>query len=61
MHVSWSKGYASQVHDPVTERIVTLRDVAVPIAVEGMVNEECSVAAITDFREVWGSFAIYQE
>ena len=52
--MSWIKGFPGQVRDPVTVLIVTQRDKADHIAVEGMVNGEGSIADIVEFREVWG-------
>ena len=52
MHVSWSKGFSVQVLNPVTELILTRRDKAAPLAVEGMTNGEGRVAAVPEFRKV---------
>ena len=38
MHVIWCEGFAGQVRNPVMELIVTLRDKAAPLAVEGMAD-----------------------
>ena len=45
---------ARQIHDPVTEIIVTRRDEATPLAVEGVADQESGVAAVAVFGEVWG-------
>ena len=58
---SWSKCFASQVHFPVTELIVTRRDKAVPLAVYGMEKGEGSITYVVEFREVRGLWAIFQE
>ena len=51
--MSWSKGFDSQVRNPVTELIVMRRDKAAPLAVKGMENLEGGVSAVAEFREVW--------
>ena len=43
-----------QIHDPVTELIVTRRDETTPLAIKGVANRESGVAAVTVFGEVWG-------
>ena len=50
-----------QIRDPVTELIVTRRDEATPLAVEGVANIKPGVAAVAVFGEVWGLKAIAQE
>ena len=41
---------ARQIRDPVMELIVTRRDEATPLAVEGMTDGEPGVAAVAVFR-----------
>ena len=43
---------ARQIHDPITELIVTRRDEATPLAVEGVADGEFGVSAVAMFREV---------
>ena len=50
--MSWCKGFSGQVRNPITELIVTLRDEAAPLVVDGMVDGEIGVAAVAVFREV---------
>ena len=45
---------ARQIHDPVMELIVTRRDEATPLAIEGVANKELGIAAVAVFGEVWG-------
>ena len=52
---------SSQIRDPVTDLIVTRRDEATPLAVEGVADEKPGVAAVAVFGEVWGIEAIAQE
>ena len=47
------EGPASQIRNPVTELIITSRDEATTIAVEGVTNGEFGVAAVAVCREVW--------
>ena len=51
--MSWSKVFSGQVRDPVTDLIVTQRDEASPISVEGTANIEGGVVAVAEFRKVW--------
>ena len=44
---------ARQIRDPVTELIVTRRDEATPLAVEGVSYGESDIAAVAVFGEVW--------
>ena len=48
------EGPACQIRDPVTELIMTRRDEATPLAVEGVKNGKFGVAAVAVFGEVWG-------
>ena len=52
------EGPARQIRDPVTELILTRRDEATPLAVEGVANGKFGVAAVAVFGEVWGLKAI---
>ena len=52
---------ARQICNPITELIVTRRDEATPLAVEGVANGKPGVAAAVVFMEVWGIEAIAQE
>ena len=52
-HVRWGESPARQIRDPVTELIVTRRDEATPLAVEGVADGEFGVAAVAMFREFW--------
>ena len=45
---------ARQIRNHVTEIIVTRRDEATPLAVEGEADEKPGVAAVAVFGEVWG-------
>ena len=49
---------ARQIRDPFTELIVTRRDEATPLSVEGVANGKPGVAAVAVFGEVWGLEAI---
>ena len=60
-YVRGGEGVARQIRDPVTELIVTRRDNATPLAVDGVVDGEAGLAAVTVFREVWGLEAIAHE
>ena len=53
-YVRGVEGPARQIRDPVTELIMTRRDQATPLAVEGVANGKFVVAAFTVFGEVWG-------
>ena len=48
-YVRGGEGPARQIRDPVTELIVTRRDEATPLAVEGVANGKPSVAAVAVF------------
>ena len=52
--MSSSKGFYEQVRNPITGLIVKRHDKTAPIAVEVLENGEGGVAAITEFRWVWG-------
>ena len=52
---------ARQIRDPVTELIVTRRDEATPLSVEGVADGEPGFAAVAVFGEVWGIEDIAQE
>ena len=54
VHVRGSEGFSGQVYDPVPDLIMTCRDKATPIAVQGMANGKFGVVAVTVFGEVWG-------
>ena len=54
MYVRGGERFSSQVHDPVTELVVTRRDKADPLTVKGMTDGKSGVAADTVMREVWG-------
>ena len=60
-HVRGGESPARQIRDPVTELIMTRRDEAIPLAVEGVTNIKFGVAAVTVFGEDWGLKAIAQE
>ena len=45
---------ARQIRDPVTELIVTRRDEATALSVEGVADGEPGFAAVAVFGEVWG-------
>ena len=60
-YVRGSESHACQIRDPVTELIVTRRDEATPLEVEGVATGKPGVAAVTVFGEVWGLEAIAQE
>ena len=55
------EGFACQVCDSVTELIVTRRDKAAPITVEGVADREIGIAAVTVCGKVWGIYAVPQE
>ena len=46
--------FSGQVHDPVTELVVTRRDKAVPLTVKGMSDRKGDVADVSVVREIWG-------
>ena len=50
--MSWSKGFSGQVRNPVTYLIVTCRDEAASLVVEGMTNGEGVVVAVAEFSKV---------
>ena len=54
MHMSRCEGFSGQFHNPVMKLMVTRRDKAAPLAVEGMAYGEIVVAAVAVFGEVWG-------
>ena len=54
MYVRGGELFASQVHNPVTELVVTRCDKADPLTVKGMADGKSGVAAATVMREVWG-------
>ena len=60
-HVRGGESPARQIRNPVTERIVTRRDKATPLAVEGVADGKPGVAAVAVFGKVWGLKAIAQE
>ena len=60
-YVRGGESPARQIRDPVTELIVTRRDEATPLAVEGVVNVNPGVAAVALFGEVWCLKAIAHE
>ena len=45
---------SGQVYNPIPELIVTRRDKAAPLAVEGVENGKFGVAVVTLFGKVWG-------
>ena len=49
-----SEGFAGQVSNPVPELIITCRDKAAPLAIEGVTNGEFGVASVIVIGEVWG-------
>ena len=53
-HVRGGEGFAVQVCDPVPEIIMTRRDEAAPIEIEGMTNSGFGVAAVKVIGEIWG-------
>ena len=53
-YVRGGEGPAHQIRDPVTELIMTRRDKATPLAVEGVANGKLCVAAVAVFGGVWG-------
>ena len=61
MYVRGGESPARQIRDPVTELIMTRRDEATPLAVEGVANGKLGVAAVAVLGEVWGLKAIAQE
>ena len=60
-YVRGGESPACQIRNPVMDLIVTRRDKATPLAVEGVANGNFGVAAVTVFGEVWGLKAIAQE
>ena len=52
--MSRCEGFSRQIHDPVTELIVTRRDKDALIVVKGMAYRESGVAAVTLLGGVWG-------
>ena len=46
--------FAGQVHDPVTEIVVTRRAEATPLTVEGVANRKVVITAVTVMGEVLG-------
>ena len=50
----WNKSFSRELHNPVTELIVTLCDEAVHLAVEGMADGEGTAADVAVFGKVWG-------
>ena len=46
--------FSSQVCDPVTKLVVTLRDKSFPLTVKGISDIEGGVAAVAVVREFWG-------
>ena len=46
--------FASQVHNPVTEVVVTRCDKAAPLTLKGMSDVKSGVAAVKIMRGVWG-------
>ena len=53
-HVRGGEYFAGQVHDPVTDLVMTRRDEAVPFTIEGMANGKFGVASVTVMRDVLG-------
>ena len=60
-YVRGGESPACQIRDPVTELIMTRRDEATPLAVEGVVYGKFDVAAIAVFGEVWGLYMIISD
>ena len=54
VYVRGGELFASQVHNPVTELVVTRCDKADPLTVKGMADGKSGVAAATVMSEVWG-------
>ena len=52
--MSSCEGFSGQFCDPVMEIVVTRRDKAAPLAVEGIPYGEIGVEPVTLFQEVWG-------
>ena len=53
-YVRGGESLTRQIRDPVTELIVTRRDEATPLAIDGVANIESGIAAVAVFGEVWG-------
>ena len=54
VHVRGGEGFPGQICDPVLEIVMTRRDKAAPLAIEGVTNGEFGVVAVTVLWEVWG-------
>ena len=52
--MSRGESFTGQVHNPVTDLVVTRRDKAALLAVEGMAYGESDVSAIVVMGELWG-------
>ena len=50
--MSRCEGFSGQIHNPVTELVVTRRDKAAPLAIEGMAYGESCVAAVVVMGDV---------
>ena len=61
VHMRGGECFSGQVRDPVLEIVMTRRDKADPIKIEGVKNIKVGVAAFTLRGEVWGIYAISQE
>ena len=48
------ESFHGQICNPITEIVVTRRDEAAPLTVEGVVNRKIGVTAVTEIGEVWG-------
>ena len=53
-YVRGGESPARQIRNPVTELIVTRRDEATPLAIEGVADLESGVAAVAVFGGFWG-------
>ena len=53
-YVRGGESLARQIRDPVTELILTSRDKATPLAIEGVANRELVIVVIAVLGEVWG-------
>ena len=49
-------GFACEVSDPITELIVTNRDEAALLAIQGVINEKLGVAAVA---VIWEACKLY--
>ena len=60
-YVRGGEGLARQIHNPVTELIVTRRDKSTPRAIKGVEYRELGIVAVTVFGGVLGIEAIAQK